>query len=495
MIKIITTVGTSIMTNFMNEKIGQVLQDAGKSGYSIVSEYNQLIKNPKLEGGIIKDIIEKYFLFNMEREEFYKEGEFGDGELMVSWRYNEHQVNPNFHCSAEVYSVSEIIKQRPDENYEVILISTDTAIANISAELIKKALKKIQSISNITINSINDLQVDNGQLLKGEGFNNLIKCFDNIIKKDRINKVKVKYILNITGGFKGIIPLATIYALVSDITINYIYENSKSLIELKNIPLSFDWSIAEIAGPYLDNNWFHIYKKDSKVIGMLQDYGFVDRLNRITPLGFLFKSFIDEKYPEGKETLGMLVEFKLFEYYTCRDKDIRSNYKVSRSVFISDKPSIGMKGNEIDILLELNDESLIFNSIWDKGNKFHILPANNKFITVEVKGFTQVKSGTKAIDQFREFLNNIKVFWKGSSPLEIRYVTWHLLKEGLDSRAEEQIKDNLKVMQQMVKDKYSSSVIFKPYLLTIPINMKKSNIYTNMMQKRITKNDIKLIQL
>lgn len=497
MIKIITTVGSSIITNYMNNDVEKALHDSGLRDYSVSSEYYQLLKNPKLEDRSIGKTIEKYFLFNMEKEEIYNDGEFGDDEIVISWKYNAQQQTTNLHCSAEVYSISEIIKNKPDETYEVVLITTDTIISRISADLIEKVLKKIQSISNISINRIEYLQVDNGKSLKNEGFNKLINCFDELIKNDINNKVKAEYIFNITGGYKGIIPLITIYALITNIKINYIYENSKSLVEFGNIPLTFDWSVAEIAGPYLDNKWIHYYKKDHKVVDLLQNYGFVDKSFKITPLGNLFKNHIDQKYPEGKETLGMLVEYKLLEYYTYRDKEVRDKYKVSRSILINDIPIEGMKGNEIDILLELKDNCLVFDNIWEKGNKHNVIPMSQKYITTEIKGFFQVKSGDKAKTQFRAFLNNIEKYWNGSIPLEIRYITWQLLKEGINSNAEIQIKDTLKDMQGMVKDKFGRSVLFKAYLLTIPIDLKtkSSNVYTNMMQKKITNKDIKLIQL
>lgn len=483
MIKVIATVGTSVITNFMDKDVIKAIPNGKKEDANIADLYDSILQTPNdRNAGKLKEKIEKYFLFNMQKENGTK-----------NWKYSEQKGDVNLHCSAEVYSISEIIKQAPNEEFEIALITTDTAIAKVAAELIAMGLTKISDIKSIETKTVQNLQVENGKELSETGFNNLINCYDNIIEDTKRNNKNPKFILNVTGGYKGIIPLSTIYGLVAEISLNYIYEDSNSLVVLENIPLTFDWTIAELVGPYLDTYKFNEFKQDENIMAMLRHYGFVNKNNNISAFGFLFKRVLDKTQPEGKTSLGMLVEYKLYEYYYQFDKNVRSDYRVSRSINITENfnPNYPLKGNEVDILLEEDENCPIFINIWEHGNKNQIKPIANKYITNEVKGFWQVKSGNN-LTQFKAFIKLLKENWE--QPKEIRYVTWELIRANLRSVTESQIKNTLLSMKQMVIDELQAD-LFKPYLLTLRIDVDIENPYVAMMQKRIKKQDFKLIQL
>lgn len=501
MIKIITTVGTSIITNFMSDDLISVLEEHKLNGkYSIKDEYKMLMRgNHKKAETSIEEKITNCFLSKIQKVDKKQDNDVENSNSVREWVYEENQEMLNVHCSAEVYSIHKIIKRilNKDENekFEVVLIVTDTALSRLSAKLICKALEKSKlKIKNVTILNIDGLQVNNLQKFNQEGFHHLIKQISALKKDDLKLEYKPKYIFNITGGYKGVIPLLTMYGLITKDEINYIYETSDSLISIRNYPVTFDWTITEFVGPYLDKATFSEVKNNPEVIKMLKQYGFVDKSNNISSFGELFKTMMDESLPEGKTSLGMLAEYKLYEYYLQFDEDIKANYRVSRSIAIKDisenenKP----KGNEVDILLEEDGNSPIFIGIWQSNSKIGIKPIKGKYITNELKGFSQVMYG-RNIKQFQEHLKLIKENWE--LPKEIRYVTWELIRSGFPSIAEEKIRKTLIEMNELVKREFNSDTMFKPYLLTLRIDTQKDNSYVNMMQNPILKEDFKLIQL
>jgi putative CRISPR-associated protein (TIGR02619 family) len=483
MIKIITTVGTSIITNFRSNEVQRAIKKVtNNNNANIDTLYDAILEYPdKSDIDELSSIISSFFLTNMTKKS-------------DCWEYSKTPTALNIHCCAEVYSIAEIIKQNKDEVFEIELITTDTVIAKVAAELIAIALNKLDiKIQKVQIHNVLDLQVENGEEFKDSGFNNLIKCYDNIIETVKKHDYTTKFILNITGGYKGIIPLSTVYGLITGISINYIYENSNSLVVLENLPLTFDWTITELVGPYLDTYKFNEFRKDESIMAMLRQYGFINRSNNISTFGFLFKRVLELTQPEGKTSLGMLVEFKLYEYYYQFDKNVRQNYCVSRSIYIKDNfpPKYPLKGNEIDILLEEKGNNPIFNNMWHHSTKNQIKPIKNRYITNEIKGFWQVKSGNNLV-QFKAFIKLLKENWE--QPKEIRYITWELIRVNLPSVNESQIKDTLLIMKRYVIDELGAD-LFKPYLLTLRIDPKKDNPYVDMMQRSINQNDFKLIQL
>ena len=481
MIKIITTVGTSIITNFLDNNVQNVINNENSK---IDDSYQKIVNGdskPRHENHI-KERISEFFLFNTKKNQ--------DG----TWYYNQATQGLNKNCCAEINSILKIKERKHQEEYKVYLICTDTSLSKISAELIKGCLETINLDCEII--SVNGLQVENNTDFNQKGFQNLIETITSIKKSDFIMKKKPTYILNITGGYKGLIPLMTIYGLVGEHELVYIYDQSNSLISLKNIPLTFDWAIVDEVAPYLDNSTFYQVKNDQNVLKLLSNYGFLTSNNQISPFGELFRTIMDENIPEGKTSLGMLVEYKLAEFYSQFDKSIRNDYVITRGVYIDDMNKY-TPGNEIDILMEIKGQDSICKAIWDDGQKAGQKPVNECYITNELKSFGQVCLGTKAIKQFENFLDQLNNHWANQLPKEIRYVVWTLKRNGLPAVEEnnKRMLDTLFEMKRLVGVKLNNELLFKSYLLTLRIDPKKDNPYVDMMQRSINQNDFKLIQL
>ncbi len=193
--KVITTVGTSLFVNYNEIKKENINEDIKDESFSEYTEWKDEIA----------DIKQKLLIFATDDN-----------------------------SSAEMTSILKLKEEFGD--IEVYLIATDTIESIVICEVIKEALdnKDIIVHFNMKQDIINDLQVKNYRKFKN-GLSNLI---------NRLYKISSNYydnlILNITGGYKAVVPYLTIFGQVNSIPLYYIFENSNSLISIPKIPLSID---------------------------------------------------------------------------------------------------------------------------------------------------------------------------------------------------------------------------------------------------------------
>ncbi len=104
------------------------------------------------------------------------------------------------------------------------------------------------SCGNVEIKIIAGLQVKNGREFVSEGIKNLFTFVSN--KIDNEGAFYDEVIFNITGGYKGTIPYLTLFGMLYQEReikgkkikplIKYLYEESKDIITLPNLPIVFD---------------------------------------------------------------------------------------------------------------------------------------------------------------------------------------------------------------------------------------------------------------
>jgi hypothetical protein len=80
-----------------------------------------------------------------------------------------------------------------------------------------------------------NLQVQNADLFRRKGAKELIRVLNDLRKKYGDLK------LNVTGGFKSVVPLLTLYGQFFHYPVVYLYEQSESVIELPNVPFKLDF--------------------------------------------------------------------------------------------------------------------------------------------------------------------------------------------------------------------------------------------------------------
>ena len=189
--KIITTVGTSLFTNY-NDKNNETLnKDIKDESYSEYSEWKDEIEEIK--------------------------------KKLLSFAQTDN-------ACAELTSIKKL--QEKYEDIEVYLIATDTIESVLICEVLEKVLDNVKF--NPKYDVIDKLQIKNYKNFK-EGLSNLINRL-YIIGSNYYGNV----ILNITGGYKAVIPYLTIFGQVNSVPLYYVFENSDSLISIPKIPLSID---------------------------------------------------------------------------------------------------------------------------------------------------------------------------------------------------------------------------------------------------------------
>lgn len=204
---VITTVGTSILS---------------KSDILCPSGYTNDIKE-LIEGKPLRENIRGHFT-----DESVK-------KIIESFR-NER---PNKYLSAEIASLKafKYNKELGFSNEDIIaLFSTDTEDGKFCAEVNKKVLDKLgwcNVLGPIVITGLKTKKTKEAenisQSFKDAGLNTLKKEVENLLSSQNYPH---KY-FNITGGFKAVIPFATVLAIEKGMSLMYLYEESDDLIVIK----------------------------------------------------------------------------------------------------------------------------------------------------------------------------------------------------------------------------------------------------------------------
>lgn len=413
-IQIITTVGTSIFTNFSSEKAREYLKDNLDNLGNIIELIKDLGKknanHTDEDKEYIIDILFNNFLFGIERLKDTK-GEF-------YWDKSQNQSSLNKSCCAEIQTIEAIALKPEFEGQElhIHLLTTETVLSNLAARIIEMAYDGHSLIKIMPIVEVKGLQVDNFADFKGIGLQKLIDeitkilrkktflntCYrtltsknsnadekliylnnliekaeftqfsdtkdkiievfeqrqQNINVKEYLNSTDIfssrnsKTILNISGGYKIVIPILTLLGQLYDLPLYYNYEDSEELIEIGKMPFSFDWILAEKCLPLLNIGDFatHNTKNEFKpLIKEMQDKGLIDANFNITIIGELFKKYANLSSPTKNMSVGTFYEYLLLEYYLTY-----YNVLPIRSYDIAN-----ISGKEVDILLEENNNIVL----------------------------------------------------------------------------------------------------------------------------------------
>jgi CRISPR locus-related DNA-binding protein len=235
-----------------------------------------------------------------------------------------------------------------------------------AAEQIAEHLNNKNKLTVVNRGRISNLKIDAPKEFEQSGFEELIKMLDSIRQSHEDDEV----ILNISGGYKALIPFLTIYAQLKSLAIKYIYENSEEVISIGNAPLDFDWEIVE-------QNYFALEKFGDKgegkprltefkgrlsqdettqdeLLGNLEKKGLIKKSGedevRLTNLGSLYIKTYDEKFHNGtfhrKSLHSKLIEYMVFESFQSKYpgrtrigyKPPNTNYDID--VFVETKDKI-----------------------------------------------------------------------------------------------------------------------------------------------------------
>ena len=136
-------------------------------------------------------------------------------------------------------------------NATIHLLHTETEDGEVCAKALKKLLTDKKLCKTVTLHQVSGLQVTDRDEFRGEGINSLFSVLDELSAK------AVKFgdrdiALNITGGFKAVVPYVTLFGLLYRIPVVYIFEHSNALITLPPAAINFDFDRMAQAAEAID---------------------------------------------------------------------------------------------------------------------------------------------------------------------------------------------------------------------------------------------------
>jgi len=265
---IITTVGTSLFTNYGNN-LGKEFENI--EYWKNIERYEKRLK-PTLDK--LKEFIDK----------------------------------KKYKSCAELTTIKKLKEKY--ENIEVYLIATDT----IRSYLASKAIKYYLENEEIKIN----FEKSEQHIIK---YLNVFINDRDIIKKGSKNLIKVLIdntsgygeIFNISGGYKAIIPIMTQIASYKKINLAYIYEDSDYLLEIPPFPFEIDKNII--------NNLKEIFEKIDKETA-IQKNEFKQLIKKLPLEKSNLIEYLFEDIDEKNITTSTIGDILLEDYLTQKDIEL-----------------------------------------------------------------------------------------------------------------------------------------------------------------------------
>ena len=138
--------------------------------------------------------------------------------------------------SAETNSVAQLLGS--DRDAEAVLLHTDTEDGRICAELLAEIMEV--DLGLVTrLQPVAGLQVRDEKTFRRQGIQNLFHHLDRLM--DGVSPADA--VLNVTGGFKSVVPYVTLFGLIRRIDVIYIHESAQALLHMPPLPLSFDFEL------------------------------------------------------------------------------------------------------------------------------------------------------------------------------------------------------------------------------------------------------------
>lgn len=423
---IITTVGTSLFTNILEKSYG--------------------VRNIKSFDSNYKRLRRKKFSDWEDNEDEIEEIEEAFEKVLEE---EEQKV------SAELDCIEKIRKQllKEGEKCTVSLIATDTILSPLAAYFIKKWYEKFYS-DTVSVNYENNITASagiveylsvtaDGSDFSDKGFPALVHKFEKLKEEHKHN------VLNITGGYKALIPLVTLYAQINEIDLYYTYEDSDVLIDLPKMPIQFDWKMAEVFYPFLNDPRL-LKNPDPKnkraieklIFDLKSKYRLLKGGNNLkrTVIGEIYKQYIEANMTSAKSVFGFIMEYKLYEYFSNHSYEDQFIY-VERS--FKDKnfckrPEDHTKGIEIDLVLDYED------------------PDIGKFIPVEIKSYLAIvsnKSFESLKTQVKRQISGFKLC--NNKPYKYMLVLYMENVIGNNFNIMNRHQHKLKELEQIIKNEYA----------------------------------------
>jgi len=478
MTTVITTVGTSLITNYMKPEVHHSLEgnytniQEAFENIEKVSESKYDEQEYKINITKIQDAISNKWIKGIK---WVKEDD--------CWEIDEAQTI-NRDASAEISSLL-AIQEKLNDSLEVRLIATETILSRLAAEVIQDKLNgyKTEDGKTITVefepektgdkcDVIQGLDVENPKNFRENGLPKLIERLKALgISKDKI-------ILNITGGYKGVIPFLTILGQIyENVEIMYLYEESKDIIEIPKLPVSFDIEFCDkyflfLQSAYRDNpNDTDINKElIQKQLAYLEN----GKLKR-SALGEMLWDYVD-KQPE-ENLIGTSFEMLFHEYFSHHKLNYKAPNEEKETIYKCVWRSLNHPHqkhphieSDFDLTLKPSEDSL-------------------DFITVSIKSYSQVKivDNSKPSHAVKQLKSHIEYFKRN----QLIPKAFFLIIFFPPNRKIEELNDELCQMKELIRTErdFLNTGFEVRYVLTK--KDKGRNSYQNILKDPLLKDDLK----
>ncbi|MCD6101019.1 MAG: hypothetical protein J7K33_10615 [Candidatus Marinimicrobia bacterium] len=237
----ILTVGTSLLTNRGGKSRGGDYQgNINRLNNSCETILEQAPTHPRVDSLLTykDELLKKLQKLNLDKEIGFRPPQHGKTDRMPQ----------------ELSYLKIHIKEHPNEpKADCYLLTSYTNTGVLCGEAIKEYVnshcelkKKFEVVRCEKIEGVDDTK---GKDFKNKGFRNLIdkinEIIDKVEKEAQNEDVKIKIYLNITGGYKGLVPYSTLQAMIrSDkVALCYLFEKSPEIIEMPIYPIGLDFHL------------------------------------------------------------------------------------------------------------------------------------------------------------------------------------------------------------------------------------------------------------
>jgi putative CRISPR-associated protein (TIGR02619 family) len=363
---VITTVGTSVLTNYQRLEVRNLFGDEYDSIDDDIYDLDPQQDADAFDAGAFSEPTLQVYCQHIREvieSKWLKGVQWNDG--LRCWTRVDEKVS-NVYVSAEISTLVKI--QRQWGNIEkVVFLCTDTLLSVLSAEIMRESptLDEIE----IDIVPVKQLDVKNFKRFKEQGLGHLVDAVINIVDNTPIEDV----VMNITGGYKALIPFLTLLAQIKKIPVFYLYEESSQLLQLPQLPINFDWGYVEAflkvskklksrelpfpVDNVDDDNTFMPFCDNGLLVKNHEGYN-------VTEVGELYASFAAAYTKSQKDvkkwvrkshdsTLnGYFAEYKWFEYYHHQPLTRKVFHGLEKTSVILNGNSYTIDANELDLVVE-----------------------------------------------------------------------------------------------------------------------------------------------
>lgn len=401
--------------------------------------------------------------------------------------------------SAETESIIKIYQNIGQIDLQVYLLATDTIASYFCCEMIEYFFStRTNKYSNIVFVPVNPencvvegLQVEDQELFIQKGVQNLVEKVSGILvikkKSKDIRLSPENVILNISGGYKALIPIISLLGQLERISVQYLYKDNNQIIEIPELPIDFDWSLVEELVPFLND--FYLEKKSEILNNFPRVMEELERRKLIyednnkyyrTAIGTLFYNIAERRSPISfKSTLSYIVEYKMDEFY--RNNPFHHNMQVYPIVKHSiELPKVVIEGksrhSEIDLLLQSAVE----------------ISNLHPYGCMEVKSIGSVMS-YKSLQKLKNQLHRqVKLlqYYKKQSPTFMGFLFYQLF-DGVNCTNSYLIKQ----CEQLKREADKHDIQLYAFLMTIQTTNTTNNPYANFLSRELKPGTIRTIPL